>query len=414
MAFFLGTSGGDTLIGTEDVDLFLGREGNDVIYGLGGNDLLYGNEGNDHLFGGDGNDFLKGGPGADYYHGGSDIGYTPGSGGVMGDRVTFFELGATQGVSADLRTGIVSNDGFGNQELMVGIESLSGTTIFRDELYGNDGANLLIAGVGDVLLGFAGDDLFGTSGAAELVDGGDGVDLLQVMTDSLVDSDNDGIAELGPNMTAGYQIDLQSGIVVDGFGNTGVVAGIENVGLTHLDDSIAGDESANLFLGHDGNDALDGRGGDDVLTGGFGQDTLTGGEGADGFVFQSLSDSIPAAPDLITDFDLLQDHIDLTAIAADLGITLSYAGKGFTGQAGEIYLEYDKAAGVTHLQLDADGDALADMVIDLAGRHKLTPGRFDQIFSDGGETAPAGLSIAAEHVPEQVTLPFGAADYLIF
>ena len=58
---------------------------------------------------------------------------------------------------------------------MVGIESLGGGTAFADTFYGNDGTNLMMANLGDLLYGFGGDDSFYTTSAAGIVDGGDGI-----------------------------------------------------------------------------------------------------------------------------------------------------------------------------------------------------------------------------------------------
>lgn len=68
--------------------------------------------------------------------------------------------------------------------------------------------------------------------------------------------------------------------------------------------------------GSNGRDTLIGTAGDDVLTGGLGADTLTGLAGADLFVFNTLSDGV----DTITDFQLLQDRIELTRVLQSLGV----------------------------------------------------------------------------------------------
>ena len=149
------------------------------------------------MFGGDGDDHFRGGTGVDYFDGGSDSSAEGGN----GDRISFFEQAATQGVVADLRTGIISNDGFGNVESMVGIEGLGGDTAFVDTFYGDDNANVLLAGRGDNLFGFGGDDFFQVGAAPSVVDGGDGNDviLLTGLGGYLIpDSTGDGIAETAP------------------------------------------------------------------------------------------------------------------------------------------------------------------------------------------------------------------------
>ena len=393
----LGMAGDDLIYGEGDDDTVLGGDGNDEVYGGQGNDSLFGDGGNDLLYGGDGNDHLRGGPGVDFFDGGNGSGFFPQIG--YGDRVSFFDLAATQGAIADLRTGLILNDGFGNAELMVGIESLGTGTAFADEFYGNTNSNSLFGGTGDTLMGFEGDDDFQANGAPAILDGGSGTDFLRLQSSTwLPDSDNDGLAEF-VIIPAGYEIDLTAGTIIDGLGFSGTITGIENIHGDYLDDTILGDNAANTFEGAAGNDILDGRGGDDKLDGGLGQDTLTGGIGSDTFVFTDIAESLPSAPDLITDFDRKEDFIDLSGLQDELpvGAFLAYSPQGFTGTAGEFYLEYSKAEKLTHLKLDADGDGSADMVVHLLGNHSVPP----------------GLLIAGQNVPSQVDLPFLSPDFFI-
>ena len=122
-----------TINGTSGDDFLSGGSGNDEIHGLEGNDVLNGGGGNDLLTaasaticcaatmamtaeGGSGNDILRGGAGVDSFDGGSNTeGYNLTS--TYGDRISFYEPTATAGVIADLRTGVISNDGFGNVEI---------------------------------------------------------------------------------------------------------------------------------------------------------------------------------------------------------------------------------------------------------------------------------------------------------
>jgi VCBS repeat-containing protein len=238
--------------------------------------------GDDRLYGGDGNDHLRGNEGVDYFDGGSDTGEDPGTG--YGDRVSFFEVRATQGVVADLRTGIISNDGFGNVETMVGIESLGADTAYADTFYGNDGRNFLFGSRGDNLYGFGGNDVIALSSAAAVVDGGTGTDLLQLDAFGgwlMPDSDGDGVAEAAAAATAGWTVNLSAGSMVDGYGNSGSVTGIENVDGSTLGDILIGDVNANVLNGGDGDDTLEGGGGSDTLNGGGGNDLLDGGIGGD-------------------------------------------------------------------------------------------------------------------------------------
>jgi Ca2+-binding RTX toxin-like protein len=276
--------GGDDIVdGGDGNDTVFGGAGNDRLVGGNGDDQLRGDAGDDTLVGGAGNDFLRGGAGVDTFNGGTSN-FGPAE---FGDRISFLETAATAGVIADLRTGIIENDGFGNRETMTGIESFGNGTAFADQFYGNDGRNLLIAGAGDTMMGFGGDDAFQIGSAPALTDGGDGKDFLTLTSggDPIPDTSGDGLADFEEQMTQGWDVDLALGTVTDGYGRTGRIVGVEDIRGIALDDVLRGDEAANAFNGGGGNDRLEGRGGDDTLEGGAGDDALDGGAGEDRAVF---------------------------------------------------------------------------------------------------------------------------------
>jgi Ca2+-binding RTX toxin-like protein len=105
----------------------------------------------------------------------------------------------------------------------------------------------------------------------------------------------------------------------DDHGGTRVMLGILGTSGKDLVDAthhpagqVASSNRPDLILGLGGNDVLKGLGGNDILVGGAGSDKLFGGAGADTFVYQQLSDSRPAHPDIIEDFSHAQhDKIDL-------------------------------------------------------------------------------------------------------
>ena len=105
-----------------------------------------------------------------------------------------------------------------------------------------------------------------------------------------------------------------------------------------------------------------GDGGNDVLIGGLGADTLTGGAGADSFVYLSNADSgVGLNRDVITDFTRGSDRIDVSALNAS-----SFIGSAlFSGVAGQLRtVNFD---GTTIIELDSNGDRLADFQIELTG-----------------------------------------------
>jgi Ca2+-binding RTX toxin-like protein len=255
---FGGSSAPGALVSIENV---YGGNFNDTLTGDANNNFINGNAGDDTLNGGGGSDVLWGGRGVDTHNGGDGD-----------DRIEFGNWDATQAVVASLLTQTITNDGYGNAETFTSIEGLGGATRFADTLEGNNAANQIFGDKGDTLSGLDGNDTIHIGAAAGLADGGTGVDTLNTLGWTLVDANNDGIAER-LDATQGMVINLAlNQIVSDGFGNSGAVAGIENVNGTNFNDTITGNGSDNTLNGNNGND---------ILFGGTGLDRLQGGEGDD-------------------------------------------------------------------------------------------------------------------------------------
>ncbi len=157
---------------------------------------------------------------------------------------------------------------------------------------------------------------------------------------------------------------------------------IENARGGSGNDPLTGNEAANRLDGNAGNDALVGNGGDDILVGGAGTDSLTGGAGADTFAFAALGDSaVGSARDIIADFQQGSDKIDLSALGA-----ATFIGSGaFTGTAGE--LRAASFAGTTIVELDSNGDGLADFQVELASSVALDSRDFVDLAGNGGNSA---------------------------
>jgi Ca2+-binding RTX toxin-like protein len=146
-------------------------------------------------------------------------------------------------------------------------------------------------------------------------------------------------------------------------------------------DNIKGTWTYNKLFGGAGNDTLDGDSGNDSLQGDAGKDTLTGGSGTDSFIFRSVSESATVATaDVITDFAVGTDKIDLSAIDAStiLGGNNAFSFNGTTkfgtSTQGEIY--YKKFSDHTMVYIDNDGDNGVEMAIRLTGLHNLTASDF--------------------------------------
>lgn len=166
--------------------------------------------------------------------------------------------------------------------------------------------------------------------------------------------------------------------------------------------TLRGGDTANILDGRGGNDALFGGAGNDTLIGGSGHDTLTGGSGADVFLFRSIAESGAGQSgyvsngglnplsgsglrDVITDFDVARDRIDLSEIDANSRVAGNQAfhlitGEGFGGAAGSLLVRRFDMAGTTNdrtiVYADVNGDRLADMQIELLGLHNLGAGHF--------------------------------------
>lgn len=371
--FLFGQDGDDRILGGAGNDTIHGGIGHDILFGGAGNDWMVGFTGNDTLFGGTGNDTLIGWFGADVMDGGdgsdlymvdaTDLLSDTGSTGY--DRAQIYEatgvaLDLTQwsgiervnGFSGndtldgsqtsmeiflfgengnDVLTGGSGNDtlnGGGGDDLLSGglgqdwmVGSTGNDTLYggggndimngsagNNLLFGDDGNDRITGGSGnDTLFGGAGNDtLIGWSGA-DVMDGGAGSDLYMI----------DSFDRINDTGTSGYdtaKILDTAGVSV----NLGTWRGVErvdgNIGNDTLDGSLTtfaiflfGDEGNDLIYGGSGKDTLNGGSGQDTLVGSAGDDWLVGGTGADLFVFRP-----GFGRDVIADFDLTQDRIDIS------------------------------------------------------------------------------------------------------
>ncbi|MEM9214533.1 MAG: DUF4347 domain-containing protein [Cyanobacteria bacterium P01_F01_bin.150] len=139
----------------------------------------------------------------------------------------------------------------------------------KDEIRGAEGNDVINGGTND-------DRLFGGKGN-DLVNGGSGNDLIRG------NSGND-------NLNGGDGDDRI-------FGGRGR-------------DVIIGSDGDDRLYGQQSRDTINGGAGDDLIIGGRGRDTMTGGQGQDTFRYRSTNEF----RDVITDFELIKDVIDLRRI----------------------------------------------------------------------------------------------------
>ncbi|NEP55157.1 MAG: calcium-binding protein [Moorea sp. SIO3C2] len=111
-------------------------------------------------------------------------------------------------------------------------------------------------------------------------------------------------------------------------------------------DRMHGGEGADEMLGGGGRDVMKGGAGDDLLCGGAGRDRMKGGEGADTFAYKEMRDK----GDLIVDFDVAADVLDLSSVLAELG----YGNATFNELLDDVIVLGQSKRG-TRVGIDEDG-----------------------------------------------------------
>ena len=325
--------GTDKLVTIEGV---IGSQFADNLTGSIAADSLYGGAGADVLTGGAGADTLDGGEGADIYSLTVLADYT-------GDVIA--DTGVLNIAEVDeLRIGLAAAGSFVASASTTGIEKIAigtgvataavttATTAINVDasllgnavtIVGNSGANILKGtAFNDTLTGGTGVDTFTVAAGTDTITdlGLGGADVLTVANGATANatigaawtagatSVNSGTANINTN---GLAVTLSSVVTGNGF--------TVNNGATAT--TITGSGLADTLNGGIGNDTLSGGAGADVLTGGAGADVLTGGAGADKFKFLLASDSVVGVTDVITDFVVGTDKIDLSAIDANSTIS---------------------------------------------------------------------------------------------
>lgn len=246
-----GSNGNDNIVGREDASSISGLDGNDSLVGLAGKDTLNGGAGNDTLNGGAGNDSLVGEAGNDTLIGGS--GNDTLVGGAGNDFYSVDSIGDVVNETAAGSNGIDTVESSINYSLGANVENLTFIGSSAINGTGNTANNLIT--------GNSGNNILKGSDGNDTINGGAGNDQL--------------------------------------FGGTG-------------NDTLKGEAGNDSLFGFDGNDSLDGglgndvfngEVGNDILVGGARKDTLTGGTGLDRFSYKTLTDSLLASHDVITDFN---------------------------------------------------------------------------------------------------------------
>jgi Ca2+-binding RTX toxin-like protein len=246
-----------------------GGLGSDTLYGLSGDDTLRGDAGDDIVDGGAGNDFLVGGgfgaAATEQTTGGADSSLD-----LTGSDTLFGGAGEDTivgGGFADTNDNGVYDAGEANLDLA--------------------GANTIFAGTGDDLaFGGSDGDVIGGGGGSDTLSGGSGDD---TFFGGAADVDGSGLSD----------------VIDGGDGNDTIFSGRGN-------DSVEGGAGDDELFSGSGTDTVLGGSGNDTIFGGPGDDLFTGGVGADTFAFFAGNGA-----DTITDFELVNDSLDLNGTATD-------------------------------------------------------------------------------------------------
>ena len=143
---------------------------------------------------------------------------------------------------------------------------------------------------------------------------------------------------------------------------------VENARTGSGKDTLIGNDADNALAGQDGADTLSGGAGSDTLVGGAGSDRINGGLGKDVFSYAAASESSIGAGnrDVIGDFTQGEDKIDLSRLNV-----LNFVGTaGFSGTAGQIRAV--QTADTTLVEVDIDGDQIADLQLEMIGSFNLS------------------------------------------
>jgi hypothetical protein len=135
---------------------------------------------------------------------------------------------------------------------------------------------------------------------------------------------------------------------------------------------------AHVF-GSSGPDRLSGSRANNVIVGGFGQDRLTGGGGRNRYAYVRADSSLAGRRnrDVITDFNLRRDVIDLSAVDANAKSESHQAfrwrgERSFTGRPGQLRVHFSDR-GFAVLRGDTRGNGKADFAIQLTNLEMFSP-----------------------------------------
>jgi Ca2+-binding RTX toxin-like protein len=237
---------------------------------------------------------------------------------------------------------------------------------------GNSGNNVLTGNsANNTLNGGGGNDTLNGSTGVDTLIGGLGNDIFSVdsTTDVITENANEGTDTIQSSVTF----------------SLATFPNIENLTLTGSSAiNGTGNTANNVLTGNGANNLLSGDTGNDILTGAAGKDTLTGGAGIDKFGYKTLTDSLLANYDLITDFNATTGNDLFLVTTARAGFTtgltvntLDAAGIGAklttTNFAANYAAQFTFTSGTTTRTFVAINDAIAgfnvstDSIVEVTG-----------------------------------------------
>lgn len=447
----LGDDGADSLLGGSGFDVLAGGDGEDLLDGGEGNDTLNGDDGDDTLFGGLGSDTLDGGDGDDRLIGESrvdcvqvqfeseDAGFRSTYGAydiVTGqanilvanvdtvtnpgieaftatlcltadefDRLGFFLIPDGFDLNADAGEPLGDGDATALDLDVINDGGLwrirdtdsghvfqgAGSPAYFTEMAKNPGGLDHVREEGDPVA-----DGAVTYGWEDLPDLGDR-DFDDVVFrlllaenagdgDSLVGGEGDDTLSFEGTLQ-GVSVDLAAGTATGTWTGEDSLRGIENVTGGGGDDTLSGDDNANI---------LDGGGGDDSLVWDDGNDTYAGGEGNDTLSFEGTVDGVTvdlgagAAAGTETGEDDLSGVENIVGGDGDDRLSGDGGNNGLVGGGGNDTLSFENdTAGVTVDLLGGNAFGNASGVDTVADFENVTGGGGNDTLS--GDHGPNGL-----------------------
>jgi trimeric autotransporter adhesin len=245
----------ENLILTGVAEAGMGNSLDNKLTGNASSNKLFGDAGNDDLDGGVGTDQMTGGQGNDIYYVDNALDEVIEKANEGRDLVrSTITLTLAANVEDLVLEGTAVIDGTGNA--------------LDNRIEGNAADNKLMGGTGsDTLVGGAGDDWLRGGAGSDTLAGGKGDDLYEVDSsgDAVLEALNDGKDTVEASVTYSLSNNVENLIL------TGTLA-IDGTGNA-LDNTLQGNDAANVLAGGAGNDTLNGKKGLDTLMGGLGNDT---------------------------------------------------------------------------------------------------------------------------------------------